>query len=637
MRFGFPRHFTPSGLFSVRVLPFLMIATVPLAGMPIVVNAQEKKVVPGAPHLLPEDTLLYVRVDNAIEFRESLRDSSIGRMLADPKLKPFAGDVYNTAAELFDRISSEVGVSLDELLAIPSGQVAAAMMPGNLPEQDSDATTAGEKQDDSAEASRRRIERKRREQNSLAGLFIVESGKQTDDMMAIVDRIEQRLVGSGYVRRVTRIDNVDLVRLMPPRQGRPEVEYFSRQETVVFGIGHRTAELALKQWLGTSDEPSMADNAGFANVMSRCVGAEDTRPQLTFYADPYHLVERLVKRGGAAALVWPMLEQLGISKLRGVGGSTFSGGDTFDDINHLHVLIDSPRDGFFGVLRPKTVDITPPAWVPSDVTAYTTFHWDFSKTYENLNKILAIFQGEDPLTRTVEQPFFEATGIKIQEDVIENLTGRYVSATWLERPVKLNSQITARAFELKDPEAAKAIIAKFRERRPEALSVETVSGTVVYASTRNRRNVPAALRQPEPSMVILGNWLIVGDSRNFLTRMIQANAGSLGRLVEVSEFDLVASELGGKLDGEKPFMVSFVRGADYFRQLYELAKSNDSRQFLRGVGERNVVAKNFSQLLERNELPAYEEFEKYFAPGGIFAYDEATGIHMGSFNLKPDK
>ncbi|TWU17697.1 hypothetical protein Pla52o_49120 [Novipirellula galeiformis] len=617
----------------VRV--FLLLLAV--VANPTLGTAEEKAAIPGAPHLLPEDTLLYVRVDNAAEFRKSLQDSSIGRMLADPKLKPFAGDIYHTAAELFDSISSEVGVSLDELLAIPNGQVAAAMMPGNLSDGPANASGQDETQDDSDEAIRRRIARKRRQQNSLGGLFIIESGEQTKDMMAIVLRLEERLLQSGYVRRVSNVENVDLVRLIPARQGAPEVEYFESQQTVVLGIGHQTAENALQRWLGRSKDPSMADSANFANVISRCIGAEATRPQLTFYADPYHIVERLVKRGGAAALVWPLLEELGISKFRGVGGSSFAGGDVFDDISHFHVLIDSPRDGFFGVLRPETVDVVPPDWVPSDVTAYTTFKWDFSKAYENLDKILAKFQGEAPLQRIIEEPFLKATGLKIQEDILENLTGRYVSATWLEQPVKLNSQITARAFELKDPDAAKAVIARFRERKPEALSVETIAGAVVYSSTRTRRNVPEGLRQPEPSMAILGHWLITGDSRNFLTRIIQANAGSLPRLVAVSEFDLVASELGGKLDGEKPFMISFVRAADYLRQLYELAKSKDTRQFLRSAGERNVVAKNFSDLLQRNELPPYEEFEKYFAPGGVFAYDESTGIHFGSFNLKPEK
>ncbi len=592
--------------------------------------------VPGAPHLLPEDTLLYARIDNADEFREAMRQSSVGQMMNDPKLKPFAGDIYNTFSELFEQISAEVGVSLDELLAIPSGQVAAAMMPGNLPTEDVKEASESAEKDESDDAIRRRIAQKRREQNSLAGLFLVEAGDNVDKMLAIVKRMEERLTKGGYVRRVNTIDKVEIIHLMPPRPGRPEIEYFEHQNTVVLGIGHQTAEKALDHWLGRSEERTLAESANFGNIMSRCIGAEMTRPQISFYADPYHIVERIVKRGGSAAFLWPILEELGISKIRGVGGSSFSGEETFQDINHLHVLIDSPRDGFFGVLRPEIVEPTPPNWVPSDVTAYMTFQWNLVKAYENLDKILSVFQGESPLKRLAEEPLEKRTGIKIQEDILSNLTGRYVSATWLQKPVKLNSQVTARAFELKDAEAAKAVIARFREKQPNEIQVETIAGTVVYVSSRGGRNVPESLRQPEPCFAIIDKWFVFGDSREFMTRLIQSNTGSLDRLIEVSEFDLVVSELGGKLDGEKPYLVSFYRGSDYFRMMYELAKSEDSRQFLRRAGEKNPVAKTFSDLMQRNALPPYEEFEKYFAPGGVFAYDDLTGIHMGSFNLKPE-
>jgi len=600
--------------------------------------------IPGAPHLLPEDTLLYARLDHADEFRETLSESSLGRMLADPKLKPFAGDIYQTLSDLFAQLGDEVGLSLDELLAIPSGQVALAMMPGNAVAESSD-TEANEEaeKDESEEAIRRRIEairrriaRKRREQNSLAGLFMVDAGKNVANLQSLVDRLEARLIESGYVRRTSTVEKTVLVRLMPPRPGRPEIEYFQNQGVIVLGVGHQTAEKALDHWLDRSREATLADNANFGNVMSRCIGAESTRPQLTFYADPYHLVERAVKRGRAAAFVWPILEDLGIGKIRGMGGSTFRGGEMFESISHFHVLIDTPRDGFLGLVRPETGDITPPDWIPADVTAYTTVHWNFEKTYENLDKIMALFQGEEPLKRFVEDPLENATRLKVTEDILQNLAGRYASATWLETPVKLNSQVAAYGFELKDAERAKSAIARFRETKPEVLKVETVAGTVVY-SFPSRRAVPESFRQLSPGIAILGNWFVFSDSRVFLERLIRANQGGTPQLITEPDFDLVVSELGGKLDGEKPFMISFVRGADYLRQIYELAKAEDSRNFLRTRGERSPAAKQFSELLERNQLPPYEEFRQYFAPGGVFGYNEPTGIHFGSFNLRPAK
>ncbi len=616
---------------------FLLLSAVGLLWTEPAAAADDVKI-PGAPHLLPQDTLAYIRIDSADVLREEMAKSSIGKMLADPKMKPFASDIYRTMDELFDMISTEVGVSLDELLSIPCGQVSAAAMPANISAQENaEIQREGEEEDDSPEAIRRRIARKRRQQNAIAGMFMVDAGDNVDKLMVLVERLEQRLLENGYVRRASKVKKTELVHLLPPRQGRPEVEYFQRDGMVVLGIGHKTAANALDWWLDENDEPTLADSTDFASVMSRCIGAEETRPQLTFYLDPYHFVERMVKRGGAAAFVWPIIEELGISKIRGVGGSAFSGGDEFDDITHLHVLIDPPRDGFFGVLRPETGDSQPPKWVPADVSSYTSIHWDFQTTYDNFDKILAKFQGEEPMKRFVEEPLKKEMGIEVRKEVLENLTGRYVSSAWIQPPVKLNSQVQAHALELSDPLAIKSVIGKLREKQPNALEVASIGGNVLYLGRRGQRrgeNFPQGLRRPEPCFMILGDWFIFSDSRKFMERITRANTEALPRLMNVPEYELISSELGGKLDGEKPFLVSFMRASDYFRQIYELASSEDTSRFLRAAGEENVVARKVSEMLRRNELPPFEEFEKYFAPSGTFAYDEPTGMHMGSFTLK---
>lgn len=625
-----------------RFLSCSAMPCVVLLALTVVTDASpawaEDKEVPGAPHLLPEDTLAYIRLDNAEQYREEMSASGVGKMLADPAMRPFASDVYRTMAELFEQFGAVAGITLDELLAIPSGQVAAAAMPGNISEHEEELLREEDDSDDSDEAIRRRIDRKRRQQNSIAGVFIVDAGDNVDDLIGLVERLEDRLITDGYVRRTTKIEDTTLVRLLPPRQGRPEIEYFERENTVVFGIGHDTSSKVLDHWLGSSDESTLADRTDFASVMSRCVGAEDTRPQLTFFVDPYHFIERLVKRGGAAALVWPMIEELGISKIRGIGGSAFNGGEVFEGIMHLHVLIDPPRDGFFGVIRPEHGETSPPKWVPADVAAYTSINWDFQTTYNNLDKVLEKFQGPEPLKRFLEDPAQQRLGISLRDEVLANLTGRYVSCGWIQRPIKLNSQAQAYALQLKDPLQAKNVIATFRERRPNDLQVETIGGTVVYVPRQaNSQNVPTGLRTPEPGLMILDDWVIFCDSRELLTRLTRANTEAMPRLLNVAEYELVSSELGGKLDGEKPFMLSFMRGADYMRQMYELASSPDTRRFLRQAAENNPVAAKIITMLERNQLPDFEKFEKYFAPTGSFGYDEPAGIHIGSFTLRADE
>src|SRR6056297_238975 len=593
--------------------------------------------VPGAPMLLPEDTLAYLRIADVREIQEGFAETSTGKMLQDPQMKPFASDIYRTLEDLFDQVSSAVGVGLNDLLAIPQGQVAIALVPRLSGEPDPDQEIRDDPDDESEDAIRRRLNRKRREQFGFAAVLIVEAKDNIDTVRTLVERLEQQLQKDSLIRRTETVDATKLTRWLPPRTGRPPIEYFERNGAFVIGVGDDTAGGVLKKWAGESADPTFANNNDFISVMSRSVGAEDELPQITFYVDPYHIVERLIKaNGGAAALAWPLVESLGIAKIRGIGGSTFQGGEYFDDINHIHIVIDTPRDGFFGVLRPGSGETMPPNWVPGDVTTYTTVHWRFEKTLENLGVILDKFNGEGSIERFFEDPLQTRTGLSLRQEILPLLTGRYVGLRWLQPPMTLNSQTSTMALEVNDPVLAKEYVDAFRKRVPQAMKPEVIAGTMTYAlGGRNGRNVPESFRQPEPTLFLLGNWIIFTDSKTMVQRMIQADAGGLPRLAGEPDYELVSGELGGKLDGETPFLISYVKASDFFRQMYELGKDPKTRKQLRRIGEDNVFARKYAELLERNQLPPFSEFEKYFGAGGIFGYDEPGGIHLGSFNLKP--
>ena len=228
------------------------------------------KEVPGAPHLLPVDTLGYIRFDRFDDLREDWPSTSMGQMLADPAMRPFASDFYQTLSELFQEVGDDLGVTLDELLAIPEGQIAAAVVPGNLsPEQIEWIAKDEKEKDESTKAIRKRLARKRKSQNALAGWFMIDAGDKLDTLTGIIEKMEATVSEQGYVRRVLKIDNHDLVRWLPPRPGRSEIEYFIRDQTVVLGIGHGTAAQSLKRWDNPRIDQTLAKNADFAALMSR--------------------------------------------------------------------------------------------------------------------------------------------------------------------------------------------------------------------------------------------------------------------------------------------------------------------------------------------------------------------------------
>lgn len=590
---------------------------------------------PAATRLIPEKSFAYVRIASVNEMREAMDQSGIGRMMKDEQLKPLVGDLYLAATQLFSEVSDRVGVSLDELLSIPQGEVAFALIPleTSEPEQAKDAP-----KDNSPDAVRQRLEA-RRNRSPLGLIALVEAADNAHLMRQMISQVEAQIPAGRVNRSVRTFLGTEIVSYK--RGEGPGSMPFSIAEkdgTFIMGIGPGVVDELLERWKEGGSQGTLAQNTDFANVMSHCVGAEETRPQLTFYADPYHLVEAIVKaNGGAAGLVWPILESLQIDKIKGIGGSSFTGGeDDFEGIVHVHMLIESPRDGVLAVVRPGEGTTQPEPWVPADVVSYTTLHWNFLKTYEGIGRIVARFQSDDAMERFVEKPVKDRTGVDLKADILEQLTGRLSIIRWNEPPNRLNSGTQTWAIEVKDPAAAEKTMQKLFDSFGNAMKKDLFGGKTLYIPvTPQQGNFPESLRRPEPTVALIGNYIVGSDSRKAIENLIQAEGGNVPQLVNSPEYELIASEVGGKLDAAKPFLFTFMRSEEVFRQIYDLAKDPRSREFLKQQGENNRVAKMLVDALEKNELPAFSAFSKYFAPSGAFAYDDPTGLHYATFTLRP--
>ena len=614
------------------LLAFLALFSLLSAG--VFARAQEpEKQTPGAPHLLPIDTLVYARISRVNDLREEWPQTSMGKLMSDPSVRPFAGDLYLTMQELFQAVGENLEITLNELLAIPQGQVAIALMPRSLSPQQRDAIAKEEQgKDESPEAITKRLKRKRQNQKAMAVWIMIEAGDKIDSLMGLIEKLETQASLGGYVRRESQINHRSLIRWLPPRPGRPEMEYFVRDQTLVIGIGHNTAAQSLKWWDDPNEGETLAKKADFAAIMSRCLGAEETRPQITFFVDPYHLIKRLAGPG----IFLATLENAGLKKIRGIGGSVFHGGETFEAISHLHVLIDTPRDGIFGVLRPGKGASMPPAWVPQEVTTYSSVHWNFEKAYLNLGKLLEKFSGSNVLENSFEIPIRKTTDIDVRKEISETLTGRYITCQWIEPPIRLNSLARLHAMEVTDPDHVRDLFAKLRKRYPNKVEVDSFGGSVLYRLPSPKK-IPESFRKPEPSFVVLGNWVLFSDSPKLIENVLKAEQNSMPRLANDLDFELVFSELGGKLDGEKPFMVSFARGADLIEYLYDLVRSDEIRRFLKKQGENNPTVLKLHEFLSRSDLTQFKRFREFFAPSGTFGYNESTGIHFGSFTLRSQR
>lgn len=601
-------------------------------------SAEEKSDFPGAPQVLPGDTMAYFRLDNVREIREDWPETAMGKMFADPEVRPLVSNTYAMAADWADGFMEQFGMSLDNVLAIPHGQVALAIMPRRLGEQKNDDEDQAEPKDESEEAIRRRLRLRRQRNASFCGVLIIDAGDNLENLKTLMVQFGEMAAKSNRtVIRKSKIVGIEVVTWMPSREGRHPVEYFTTGSTMVIGIGERTATGVLDQWLGRGEESTLSQRDEFVSLMSRCIGEEDTRPQATFYLDPAAIVERLMRRNMASSLVLPLVQTLGLQRLRGIGGSSFRGGEFFEDIIHLHVAINPPRDGIFGLLRPVSGETQPPSWVPADAASYTTLNWRLDATLKNSESFIGTFTDGRTIDEAIIHPAETWSGVSIRDELMPLLTGRYALVRRLELPIQDGGMVSTHAVEVRDAGEMAALIERVREKRPQSLKLDTVSGHAIYrVQTPGQLSAEIEMAESKgPLLFMIDSWLIVTTGVKTAKELIATSGGLRARLNDDLSYAQVAGELSGMLRGKEQFQMSFTRPDQWVRVGYEWIQSEASKVDPDANADRWTT--KLRGAVGSSKLPPFEKLSKYFAPSGSFMYDEPNGIHFAAYALRGEK
>ncbi len=77
---------------------------------------------------LPNSTLFFAKINDAAAMRDSFEKTSFGQLLADPAMKDFEADFVEKLDEASKVLKDKVGVTLKELLTLPTGTVSLAIL-----------------------------------------------------------------------------------------------------------------------------------------------------------------------------------------------------------------------------------------------------------------------------------------------------------------------------------------------------------------------------------------------------------------------------------------------------------------------------------------------------------------------------
>ena len=526
-------------------------------------------------------------------------------MVQDEQIKPLIGQLYTSAEEAWTRIEERVGLPLNQLLAIPQGEIAIAFVAP--PEQ-------------------------------RPGLvFLLDVHDRLPQAQKVLEKGEDFLLENGGTKAAERIDGHDA--MVYTGSDGTSIYKAEREGTILIASTKELMQFALAGWNGNA-EKTLADNDRFNSIMSRCAGAVDDPPQLTFFVDPIEIAKTAL-RNTPAATGLALIPVLGLNGVQGIGGSITLATGEFDDVSHFHVLLENPRSGVLELLAMGSGDTTPEPWVPADIISYNTLHWDVRQTFDKAAELYNSLASEGAFQAEVKTRLGDRLGVDFEQEIIPALDGRFTWTNWVaEKPVRLNSIANIVGVKLKDPQAFTATLNKMTEKYAENLEKKSFGG-VTYWQVKMPERPPrpegqgrARLRQPEPCFAIIGDYLVGSDSSAALDQAIITSTDPTRRLSAELDYKLIASKIKRQVGGDAPGMIQFNRPEEGMRFWYDMALAEDTQRRLERGAENNPVFRSLDKALKDNPLPPFSVLAKYFAPGGGMMVNDETGIHFMSFTLR---
>src|SRR4051812_43830734 len=83
---------------------------------------------PTAPQLLPQATLAVIRIADMPQLADRFRETAMGKVFQDPQMKPLVSRLYGAARDAFGKNGQRIGLPLDQLLAVPEGEICIAFV-----------------------------------------------------------------------------------------------------------------------------------------------------------------------------------------------------------------------------------------------------------------------------------------------------------------------------------------------------------------------------------------------------------------------------------------------------------------------------------------------------------------------------
>lgn len=554
---------------------------------------------------LPKNTLVFARVVNAAALRTAFAQTSLGQMVKDPALKDVVADVEKNLAKFSDDVKQAAGMTLKELIELPTGEMNIAVVPASDPKIPAGyyaSTDAGANAAKFSDAMSKLI------------AFGGEKGAKstTEEFSGVAIRnIETEVKG----------EDGETVKM----------SFAVAKTGTVFHVAS-SADI-LKGVIKGAGADSLSGLTEYQKASKKF------RPgsQLQLFANVPSIVKIGIQAGAAnadnaqvdAQQIETIVNMLGLGGVKAIAASVTLNDPAFDVVTTNSLILDKPVEGLLKVFKLQSTKMEPEAWAPADVVSYQSMGWDFDAAYNGINDIVNMFN--PGFLNVLEQQLVGPNGgeaLSLQKDLFGPLGNRVTIISDVTKPVKEDSQRTLVAIALDDSNAFSKTLAKLFDLAELQPKKREFQGTTIYDI---EPDLAAAGGVPVDagtvSIAIAKDCLFVTSNVTLLESVLR---GGSSKLADSPAYKAVAKHFPSSTTS-----ISFSAAEEASRATYEMLKQGQLDQALDAAAQQagQGAAPEVGQLFDPKKLPDFSVFAKYLSNGGGFSVLDEDGVTQTQFML----
>ncbi|MEX0717703.1 MAG: DUF3352 domain-containing protein [Planctomycetaceae bacterium] len=551
---------------------------------------------------LPPKVFAYVSVPSVEELKSRWAKSQFGRLVDDRALAEFRLDLTKQIAEASEQVERGLGMPLEDLLEIPSGEVTFAVV-----------QPAG----------------------TIAVLGLLDFGGSRAEVDKLLEKAEEGLKAENAERKTSEFEGTRIVTYVLPtgavedgdadeNEGVPaeggRFSYFIKDTHLAVASDVSALEAVLARWNGRHEQ-TFADNAFHRYIQSRCTTPGGT-PVAAWFIDPIGLLTAALTSGEQAdiqvALVLGFLPQLGLDSLKGMGGSMELGTAEYDSVSRTFIYVEPPVSGVLNVFQFPARDLTPPNWVTGDVASYSAGNWDVAGAYAAIEKLVDGLSMQPGMFKQLIDNISNEPGapnVHLKQDIVDQLTGRFHFVSDFTDPDDVETGRMLVALEVKDAAKMQGVLATIAQTDGFPGEVRQFRGETIYEV---EQQLPGAGAEAMKMAFGVAQGHLMFASQVTLLEQVLRQDQDRRPLAESPVYKKVAAHFP-----EKVSMISYSRDAVAVQGAYKTLRSGQLGMLIPGI--------DFSKL------PPFEDLRKYLGDSGSYSVPDRNGALLVDFTLKANE